>query len=224
MQRTKTQQEVDQEQRDADFARQLHAQEQQQQQQRQQQYNAQVQQQQQQQRPQQPLSQVMCPSCTSINNVAPDKLNMQHMCGTCHVVLPNRQQQLNTARQADLPQTNYAPQQPKPQTLRCQTCHTDNVVPPGTTGAFMCGSCRTPLLAANAGPQGASQVPAPRPVEQPSGGQAAILQGVVSDPASVRVRCGRCSTVNVVPRDANNATGSVQFQCGSCSSVNQAPI
>jgi hypothetical protein len=184
--------------------------------------------------------QVMCPTCMSLNNINPANMHLQHMCGTCRRVLPNRGEQLQTARTATLPSQQYsappqapaAPPQPSTQMLRCQQCRADNIVP-ASGGAFRCGHCQTPLqstmhsspaqgtpTANPPAPQTASiNSTAPAPQAQPN---RPVLQAQAVDvPRQLEVRCGRCPAVNNVPEDPRTP-GVIQFKCGSCGSLNRA--
>ena len=175
------------------------------------------------------VTQVMCPTCLSLNNLQPDKLHLDHMCGTCHRVLPNRRDQLANSRGADLPS---APTQAG--RVRCQYCNADNVLPPGPPGQqFMCGHCRK-IIAAPTPPT--PHVPPPPPpgvapdsvtMLQASGPPAhavppgqQVLQGTVMPPPQVQVRCGQCPAINQIPRQS----GEVHFKCGQCGAINRAVV
>lgn len=231
--RVKTEAELEQERKDEEFARQLQAQadaafHEQYAQQQQQQMMLQQQRQHQQPTAHMGSTQVLCPVCQSLNNLQPTKLHLQHMCGTCHRVLPSlssRQPTMPPMVQAPAPVQQQQQQQQQHVQVRCNACGSTNLIPTGATHiVYNCGTCRGALPPISSQQQQhappAPAPSAPRLVADPDQlpPNTRVLQGSVATQPQLHVRCGQCTSINVVPDDKS---GSISFKCGACGSVNK---
>lgn len=224
MQRQKTQEEIDQERRDEEFARQL-----------QEELNAAPP-----PAPSRPPAQhvsppqqnsvatvqQLCPYCSAVNHLPREApAGQSFRCGSCTQMLPGRRPTGGAAIPGPAPGLSH---------ITCQNCRCINQVPVGATTQFMCGSCHR-LLSFNASPQtiaadqrlgqrgypvSMSQGGASPPPQQPMPAAAPgpIYEGRVA--RTIQVRCGQCQTVNTV-----KATGSsVEFVCTQCQSTNEVDL
>lgn len=277
--RQKSQDELAQEARDEELARQLSMEEEQH-----------IQRTQQQQRAQQPPGarpapsqlpapnangayQMPCEVCSCINNIYAAKVHLRHLCGGCQRLLPPfdpsalgswerlqqqealmaaqvvRQQQ-QAAQQRQQPPPAAGGQQPLPRPgnssslVQCPTCGYGNLIPPGSGGPFLCGTCRNmlpPVSGAAPPPQQVPMQPAAPPAAPPvtAPPPAASVQPPIQTAASApadpnivplqaevvrqvvshHVRCGQCPHVNLVQSET---MGEVLFRCGGCQAVNKA--
>lgn len=123
------------------------------------------------------LRQVLCPSCHSTNNIPAGVLgNQAFRCGSCSYILPSGA----AARGVSV--------------ITCQNCRCHNEIPVGATSQFMCGRCYR-VLSFNQvqGPQ-TPQIQVQQQSVSPS--DAAVYEGRVTK--TIQVRCGQCQIINTV--------------------------
>ena len=213
-----SQAQLEQEERDMALARQLQAEEEQVQSQRRQQQQQHPQQQQQQQQqqayypsPSHPAGTTVtlsCPNCHALNHVAIAQQGLQHMCGSCHRLLPPA----TGAGVSRAPAQQQKASQGGPAQMVCPSCNTMNQVAQRNMNGptqFVCGSCRTML---------SMPAPAPAPQQRQAAVAPAAPDGVEQGVLIHKVRCGRCPSVNAVKGGSGT-----QFRCGSCSTINEIP-
>lgn len=184
--------------------------------------------------------QVGCPYCGANNHIPRNTpQGQQFRCGACAQVLPSRR-----------PPGQISSPPPGKSNITCQNCRCVNQVPVGASTQFMCGHCYR-LLSFNQqisfteppqtfpgmqfpaagsthpGPSSAgypaSTAPIPpghtSPPPQPGqSGDGVVYEGRVT--RTVQVRCGQCQTINSI-----KATGrTVEFTCSSCQSCNEVDL
>lgn len=180
MQRQKTQEEIEQESRDEQFARQL-----------QEEMNGQSSE-------AFPISQtpdtvhVVCPNCQATNNIPRNTSYQAFRCGSCSNVLP----QQAPPRGVSL--------------ITCQNCRCHNEIPVGATTQFMCGRCHRVLSFNQSQPQprpdtaSAPQANLPQILEgrvksvQVRCGQCQTINSVKVARGTTEFLCSNCQATNEV--------------------------
>lgn len=180
--------------------------------------------------------QMPCATCDTINNIHPTKLALRHLCGGCQRLLPpfdpNAMPQYLAFRQAQAAKIRRQqgllmpgagrPQVPPPvhtvlpnttESVPCPTCGATNLLPTGNAGAFLCGSCHgalpSPRLIAT-GPQPPVHIVQQMPTQPPQGGaQPPVPQGM---------------PIQAAVMQSQTAAITRQFRCGQCPQVNAVVV
>lgn len=126
---------------------------------------------------------VACPACTFINQIKPSSSAKHWRCSQCREHLPNPARTNERSGQKDL--------------VECKVCHSFNKLPSTKSDAVLCGGCYQEL--------GSSLKTASQPTSEES------LR-------TVQLRCGQCNVINAVTVGAD--VKKMEFICGGCGVLN----
>lgn len=126
---------------------------------------------------------VACPACTFINHVKPSSSAKHWRCSQCREPLPNPAAPSSHSAQKDL--------------VECKVCHSLNRLPAAKSDAVLCGGCYQEL--------GSSLKAAPP-------------QEAEESQRTVQLRCGQCNVINAVTIGAD--VKKMEFICGGCGVLN----
>lgn len=134
-------------------------------------------------RPSEEKIEVACPACTFINHIKPSSSAKHWKCSQCREPLPNPSAPTDRTAQRDL--------------VECKVCHSLNKLPSTKSDAVLCGGCYQEL--------GSSLKTAPPPESE-------------ENQRTVQLRCGQCNVVNSVTVGAD--VKKMEFICGGCGVLN----
>lgn len=126
---------------------------------------------------------VACPTCTFINHIKSSSSSKHWRCSQCREPLPNPAAPADRSSQKDV--------------VECKVCRTLNRLPSTKSDAILCGGCYQELR---------SSVKAPLPVEDEE------------NQRTVQLRCGQCNVINAVTVGAD--VKKMEFICGGCGVLN----
>lgn len=126
---------------------------------------------------------VACPACTFINHIKPSSSAKHWRCSQCREPLPNPTAPSDRNSQKDL--------------VECKVCHSLNRLPATKSDAVLCGGCYQELGSS------LKTAPPPEPEERQR---------------TVQLRCGQCNVINAVTVGAD--VKKMEFICGGCGVLN----
>jgi transposase-like protein len=126
---------------------------------------------------------VECPVCTFINHIKPSSAAKHWRCSQCREPLPNPSVPVNRSSQKDL--------------VECKVCHSLNRLPVTKSDTVLCGGCYQEL---------GSSLKAVAPQESEE------------NQRTVQLRCGQCNVINAVTVGAD--VKKMEFICGGCGVLN----
>lgn len=154
---------------------------------------------------------VACGKCTFLNEIKEPTVGKKYACIQCRTPLPIPESMMRT-------ESKTMQRQNKPKTLECWDCGNINEIPNVQCDAFLCGCCHHALTErVQQPPRQTAPAPAPAPAHAPRS-----VPKQEPQKKSVQVRCGQCSSVNVVEVDSDART--IRFECGVCEVVNEVSL